>query len=192
MPPKQRFFREHVLDAAFAIARDQGVTALTARAVADRMNASTAPVYRSFRAMSELEDAVMERAMGTFEAYLMETPFQDPFLDTAYGVCQFASDEPYLYHSLVQIRHRSGIDWESFRVNLLARVARSDSYRNHSEDTLRGMVDQFETKLLGVGMRIWLRNLDSAASRPVDQLVTDYFTASAAPEASSASTPVAV
>ena len=62
MPPKVRFTREAVTDAAFALVRAQGQEALNARAIARQLGCSTQPLYRTMPGMDALRAAVMEKA----------------------------------------------------------------------------------------------------------------------------------
>ena len=48
MPPKPKFTREQLVDAAFELVREQGVDALVARELAKRLNTTTTPIFTFF------------------------------------------------------------------------------------------------------------------------------------------------
>ena len=47
MPPKPKFTKEDIVEAAFNIVREQGWEALTQRSIAQKLNASIGPIYSS-------------------------------------------------------------------------------------------------------------------------------------------------
>jgi|GEM_PF-5552282 len=53
MPPKTRFRKEEIVDAAFAIAREKGFEEISARNVAKRLGSSVAPIYVNFANIEE-------------------------------------------------------------------------------------------------------------------------------------------
>jgi AcrR family transcriptional regulator len=58
MPPKQKFSKEDILEAAFSIARERGIENLNARNIAGRLK----PVFRFFENMEELKTVVFQMA----------------------------------------------------------------------------------------------------------------------------------
>lgn len=94
------FTPEDVIDAALAVVREQGITQLSARRVAQRLGASTAPVYSNFASMEELGGAV-RRAVAAMVLAETEVPRSgEPFLDMGVGVLEFARREPALYDAV--------------------------------------------------------------------------------------------
>ena len=66
MPPKPKFTKEEVTAAAYALVREQGIGALTARELGARLGSSARPIFTVFADMAELKSAVCERARGCF------------------------------------------------------------------------------------------------------------------------------
>jgi AcrR family transcriptional regulator len=97
---KTVFDRKDVLEAAYAVLETDGLAAVTARAVAERLGASTAPVYSNFASMDELVAAVMRRAADEVLASCRLRRTDDTFLDMGVGFVHFASDHPQLYRAL--------------------------------------------------------------------------------------------
>ena len=63
MPAVRKASREQIIDAAVAILRDEGFSAINARSVAKKLGCSTQPIYFSFKNMDELKAALTERAI---------------------------------------------------------------------------------------------------------------------------------
>ena len=62
MPPKSRIPREMILEAAYAIAREHGVEAVNARAIATRLGCSTQPVLYAFTRMENIIQEIYRMA----------------------------------------------------------------------------------------------------------------------------------
>ncbi len=97
MPPKVTVTREQVLDAAFAIVREQGRDKLSARAVAQALGCSTQPIYRAYGSMTKLHDDVFGRASAVALQFLTGDGSDPPFLAMGYGNLRFAQQEPHLF-----------------------------------------------------------------------------------------------
>ncbi|MCP4704527.1 MAG: TetR/AcrR family transcriptional regulator, partial [candidate division Zixibacteria bacterium] len=54
MPPKVKYTKNDVIEAAFVITEKKGLNNLTARSIANQLGSSTAPVYMHFESMDEL------------------------------------------------------------------------------------------------------------------------------------------
>lgn len=108
MPPKTRYTREQVEQAAFSIAREKGLEGLNARAIAKRLGCSTQPLYRDLNGMEEIRRAVLLRATRFFESYVRENSAQAalPYLGSGLAYLRFAKEETRLF-SLLFMRSRS-------------------------------------------------------------------------------------
>jgi AcrR family transcriptional regulator len=100
MPPKTTFRRDEVLQAALDIVKEKGLRHLTARRVAERLNASTAPVYSSFRSMRVLSREVLKKAKELLLEYATRPYTDHIFLNMGIGVVLFARDQNGLYRAL--------------------------------------------------------------------------------------------
>ncbi len=104
-PKKTTFTRDIVLGAAVDIVRRRGWDALTARAVAERLGASVAPVYSVFASMEHLFRETLEEIRRLLRVYASRAYSESPFLNLGAGIVSFARDEPLLYQALFQSRH---------------------------------------------------------------------------------------
>lgn len=100
MPPKRQHSRNQIQDAAFAIAREQGLQQLSARSVAQKLGSSTSPIYSTFQNMQELEDLVCERSVEVMLEYQTATRTGSPLLDLCLGYVLFAVGEKQLFRDM--------------------------------------------------------------------------------------------
>ena len=109
MPPKARFTKQMIEDAAFELAKQRGIEAVAAREVAKALNMTVTPIFGSFTNMSELRQTVYERAKAEFQAYLRGCLDYTPSFQ-AYclrWVC-YAAENQNLYRFLMQRMWTSG------------------------------------------------------------------------------------
>ena len=103
MPPKSRITREMILDAAYDIARAQGVEQVNARAVAARLGCSTQPVLYHFDHVEDIRQEVFRMANEYHGACLMRPiPGEDPLLSIGLNYVRFAAEEKPLFRLLFQ------------------------------------------------------------------------------------------
>ncbi|MCB2188412.1 MAG: TetR/AcrR family transcriptional regulator [Deltaproteobacteria bacterium] len=100
MPPKAQHDREKIVENALAIAREQGLGALSARALADRLGCSTSPIYTAFANMHELEDLICERSTRIMLEYQSQPRTGSPLLDLCLGYVLFAVAEKQLFRDM--------------------------------------------------------------------------------------------
>ena len=105
MPPKQRFSREDVVDAAFAVVRREGWPGLSARAIAKELNSSTRPIYDHLESMKHIEDEVVKKALACFVDFISRDRTGDKWLDQALGYVMFADREKHLFRCINDEKH---------------------------------------------------------------------------------------
>ena len=101
MPPKVKFQKEEIVEAALQAVREKGVDGVTAREVARRLGVSTRPIFTWYAAMDELKRDVFESAKARYRAYIeagLTEPI--PFLGVWRQYLGFARQEPELYRLL--------------------------------------------------------------------------------------------
>ncbi len=101
MPPKVKFSREAIGEAAYELVRKEGRDALTARSLAAVLGTSTAPIFTAFSGIDEVVAAVWERAKTLYEQYLSEGFTHPlPFKGAGLAYIRFAKEEPRLFRFL--------------------------------------------------------------------------------------------
>jgi len=98
MPRKPKFTREEVLTSAFEIARNAGIQAVTAAAVAENMGYTGSSLFTHFDSMDALKQAVYDMAVRYADEYLSECLNYTPaFKEFGMRWVRFARKEPNLY-----------------------------------------------------------------------------------------------
>jgi len=98
MPPKQRFTREEVIDAALNIARRDGISAVTARDLGKRLGCSSSPVFTAFRNMDEVIAETVKAARELYNGYVEKgLAEENTFKGVGMQYIRFAKNEPRLF-----------------------------------------------------------------------------------------------
>jgi AcrR family transcriptional regulator len=121
------FTKELVLREALDLVREEGWSALSARAIAARLGSSVGPIYSAFGSMKELEAAALDGAASTFDRFIERARGGNLFLDMGIGMASFARDEPRLYRALVEDAASSG-RFESYKAELWSRFDADATY----------------------------------------------------------------
>ncbi len=108
MPPKPKFTREEIIDAALSIVSERGVDALTARELGERLGSSARPIFTVFKNMEEVQAEVRAAAMRRFEVITPADADGDMPLFKQVGVrmVRFGLQEPKLYQLLFMQENR--------------------------------------------------------------------------------------
>ena len=112
MAPKVKITKEDIVKAAVELIREKGHQAVNARAIATALNSSTQPIFFNFRAMADLEKAVITEAYGLYLGFI-ESEVQSGKYPRykAFGMAyiRFAYEEKELF-KLLFMRDRTGED----------------------------------------------------------------------------------
>lgn len=102
MARKETITIQTILDTAFAMTREEGFANVTARKVAAKAGCSTQPIFRVYKNMEELWDAVYERAVSFFRDYydLYPRTGRLPFANLGMAYIAFAREEKHLFELL--------------------------------------------------------------------------------------------
>ena len=105
MPPRVKFQKEEIVDAALRVVGKKGIDALTAREPAAELGVSPGPIFTWFDSMEQLKAEVFERAKERYRARVergLAAPV--PFLGLWQQFIRFAREEPELYKLLCLTR----------------------------------------------------------------------------------------
>ncbi|MCP4368986.1 MAG: TetR/AcrR family transcriptional regulator [Deltaproteobacteria bacterium] len=100
MPPKVKFKKEAIIDAAFNVVRKNGWQELSARSIARELNSSTGPIYSHLDSMNNLEEEVIQKAMALFMEHIIKPRTGDKWIDHGIGYVFFARDEKHLFKAI--------------------------------------------------------------------------------------------
>ncbi len=101
MPPRVKFTKEEIVEAALRVTREGGIDSLTARSLASELGASTRPMFTYFETVDELKHEVHEAAKGIYKTYIVRGLAEPvPFLGVGQNTIRFAREEPELFRLL--------------------------------------------------------------------------------------------
>lgn len=143
MPPKCRFTREEIIQAALDLTAEKDVGALTARGLAQRLGSSAKPIFGLFANMEEVQQEVVKAANLRYQEYLrqdMSAGRYPPYKASGMAYIRFAREQKELF-KLLFMRDRTheekaaGDELEAL-LGLIQKnmgLSRDDAYRFHLE-----------------------------------------------------------
>lgn len=117
MPPKPKYTREELIDAALELARECGIDAVVARNLGNRLGVAPSTVFTHFESVEEIRQAVLESARKLYNGYVEEGLRMTPPMK-GFGVqyIRFAMEEHNLF-VLLFMQKREGLKMVDFIVN---------------------------------------------------------------------------
>lgn len=96
--PKQRITKEMVIEAAFEIAREDGLDKVLVKNIAEKIGCSVQPIYSYCSNMEGLKNDLYERTRAFFREYVEVHLEKDNFFEsTGRAYLHLAKEEPHLY-----------------------------------------------------------------------------------------------
>ena len=109
MPPKFKFTRDEITNAALNVTRKNGISGLTARALAAELVCSVKPIFGLFKNMEEVGQEVFIASDLLYQNYLREDMAKgkySPYKASGMAYIRFAKEERELF-KLLFMRDRS-------------------------------------------------------------------------------------
>ena len=101
MPPKCKFTREEITKTALDLTREEGISALTARALGTKLGSSPKPIFTVFENMEEVQAEVQKAAKALYAEYIQAGLHQElAFKGVGTQYILFAIKEPKLFQLL--------------------------------------------------------------------------------------------
>ncbi|MDE6873514.1 MAG: TetR/AcrR family transcriptional regulator [Lachnospiraceae bacterium] len=101
MPPKAKFTREEIIEAAMQIVREEGMEAVTSREIGRRLQSSACPIFTVFRNMDEVNTALLAAIRSLYREYIREGLAQKlAFQGVGTAYIKFARNEPKFFRLL--------------------------------------------------------------------------------------------
>ncbi len=72
MPPKAKFSKTEITDAALNIVANSGIDALTARSLGEALGSSPRPIFTVFDSMEEVQTQVLKKAEHIYSSLVAE------------------------------------------------------------------------------------------------------------------------
>lgn len=107
--PKQKITKEMIVDAAFTIARNDGIEQVLVKNIAERIGCSVQPIYSYCRNMEGLREEVDKRVKSFVQEYVVSRIDRDNlFQSTGQAYIQLAKEEPNIFKIFI-LHRRKGI-----------------------------------------------------------------------------------
>lgn len=101
MPPKCKFTQEEIIKAALDLTREEGIDALTARALGAKLGSSPKPIFTVFENMEAVQGEVRKAAKALYAEYIQVGLHQElAFKGVGTQYILFAIKEPKLFQLL--------------------------------------------------------------------------------------------
>ena len=179
MPPKAKFTKEEIIEAALAITRQDGLEAVTARELGSRLNSSARPIFTVFQNMEEVIEEVKSAARECNKEYIYEGLQEEPaFKGVGRAYIRFAMEEKRLFRLLFmsEQEEKNGIE------GILSII--DENYETILESLMNGYGLQ-EKEALKLYQNIWIYTHGIASlcvtgvclftQEEIDDMLTDVF-----------------
>ncbi len=170
-PRETSFTKEAVLLAAVSLVREEGWQAVTARAIANRLGASVAPVYSTFGSMEALEREILQEARRRLDKTMAVSYTPEAFLNIGVGMVVFARDEAHLFSALFHTRHSHSDIVDAIFASILECMKAEPMLRLLSDSSLERLLHNLAMYTLGLATSIvYGRREDPSTGNIVRQL----------------------
>ncbi len=98
MPPKPKFTKEELVQAALKLTREGGLESVVARNLGKKLDTAASTIFTHFESVEDIRQAVVECARGLYNGYVEEgLKMVPPMKGFAVQYIRFAMEEPNLY-----------------------------------------------------------------------------------------------
>ena len=116
MPPKPKYTKEEIIQAAFELTREKGIDAVVAREVGRRLNTSSSPIFTVWSSMEQLKGEVLQLAKERYQQYMADIfDYTPAFKEYGMRCVSFAAQEPNLYRLLFLSRREEHSPYTRFK-----------------------------------------------------------------------------
>lgn len=156
MPPKNKFTKEQLVDAAFAIAAEEGFDNITIRKVAEKLGSSIAPIYVNFKEIDELKHEVALKAIDINKELILQQNSGDSFLDIGIAAVIFAKKYPLLFDELALKNNDFYKDQTEAREFALNQMKKNPKLVQFNDEELQILLIKMQA--LQAGLSLLVRN----------------------------------
>jgi AcrR family transcriptional regulator len=152
MPPRTKFTKEAIIDAAFDIAKTEGIDSISVRKVADNLGSSIAPIYVNFTDVDELKQAVLKKVHDIAQQMLMTQYSPDPFLNVGIASLKFAREYSVLFKDLIWGSKRYLNSVNPSKTDLMEQMKQSSTLSGLSNEELGEIMFTMQVFQLGLSV----------------------------------------
>lgn len=155
MGPKIKFTKQQILDAAFEIAKAEGIDNITMRKIAEKMGSSVAPIYVNFKNINDLIEALIERIISISQQILSEESTGNQFYDIGRASLRFAMEYSVLFRDLVMKNNHYIKDYDKKMIPVLINEMKKDpELEGFTEDELKTILLKMRIFQLGLSVMV--------------------------------------
>ncbi len=113
MPPRAKFTKKEIIQAAMQIVREHGLDAVTSRELGKQLGSSACPIFTVFSNMEDVKNEIIAEAKEIYKEYVTEGLKQEvAFRGVGFAYIKFAINEPKLFHILFMSEQSEPTDIE--------------------------------------------------------------------------------
>lgn len=157
MPPKNKFTMDQIIDAAFTIAKNEGIDSITIRKVAELLGSSIAPIYVNFDDVEQLKRAVVKKVIQLSQEMLYEQNSGNAFRDMGIASLRFAKEYPVLVRDFVMKPNEYFQDYdEQMGTELVEHMKKAPDLEGFTDEEL--MMILLKMRAFQMGLTVMLAN----------------------------------
>ncbi len=156
MPPKNKISKEEIIEAAFQIAKEEGLSGITVRNVAKHLGCSIAPIYVNFETIDDLTNAVTMRVLDISKELLAEQKGLDMFENIGKASIAFARKYPVLLRELIMRPNPYMDSYETFETDMLEMLNRDEMMCNWSIEEQKSLL--LKMRIFQTGLQVMIAN----------------------------------
>ncbi|MDY9925157.1 helix-turn-helix domain-containing protein [Methanosarcina sp.] len=156
MPPKTKYDKEAIVEAAFAIAKEEGFAGITARSVAKRLRCSVAPIYLNFGTIDDLVKAVVERVFALSDELLAKQKGPHLFENIGKASLVFAREYPVFFRELVMQQNPYMTSYETVQDAMVEALTEDENMRGLTYDERKRLL--LKMRIFQTGMSVMVAN----------------------------------
>jgi AcrR family transcriptional regulator len=154
MPPKTKFNKEVIVEAAFEIAKEKGFAGITARSVAERLDSSVAPIYVNFVTIDDLITAVVKRVFTLSEELLANQKGENLFENIGKASLEFARLYPVFFRELLLKPNPYMASYETIERAIVDAIGEDESMSDWTVEERRRLFFKMRAFQLGLSAMV--------------------------------------
>lgn len=174
MPPKTKFDKNSIIDAAFEVAKEKGLSGITARNVANRLQSSVAPIYVNFSTIEELIEAVVQRVFAISEEMLSNQKGDSLFEKIGKASLAFAREFPVLFRDLSIQPNPYLASYETIENTMIAALSEDEVMRSWTLEERKRLLLKMRVFQMGLSVMVSNGHVPSwLGDQEVDELLME-------------------
>lgn len=170
MPPKNKFSKDQIVEAAFSIAETEGIDRITIRKVADRLGSSIAPIYVNFSDVESLKQAVIQQVVDLSQRLMAEETSRSPFANIGVASLRFAKTYPALFKDFVMNQNDYLQDYDEGMGDLLIEQMKTDPHlQGFTNEELKDIL--FKMRTFQIGFSVIVANELNQESLDMEKMI---------------------